>query len=131
METRTLRRYVTALTLLLAPLATSGCLAAAAGLGAVYATSQGSGAKVGKPIDAVAARARDVMAANEIKIEGQSSEKNGDHLEYKGKGKDRNVKITIDREAPEVTKFEVTAQKNAIEYDQDFAKRLADQIVGG
>jgi hypothetical protein len=135
MGTRTLRlfrRYGMALALVFAPLASSGCMAAAAAGASVYATSQGSGAKVGKSIDVVAARARDVMAANQIKISGQSSKDDGGHVEYNGKSKDLNVTITLDRESPDVTKFDVTAQKqNLVEFDKDFAKRIADQIVGG
>jgi hypothetical protein len=94
----------------------------------VSVTMTGAESTVGQPIEAVDAKTKDVLASNGITIEDHSTENNGDHREYKGKANELDVTITLDREGPQVTKVEVTAKKNLVEYNKDFAKKLNEQI---
>lgn len=108
-----------------------GCVAAAAGAGAataVYFTSRGAESTLGQPIDELAAKSKRVMADNEIPIENQKSEKGGDHIQLEGKANGRDVTIELDREGPQLTKVSVSAQKNLVEWDKDFAKKLVGEI---
>ena len=108
-----------------------GCVAAAAGAGAataVYFTSRGAESTLGQPIDELAAKSKRVMADNEIPIEKEKSEKGGDHIQLEGKANGRDVTIELDREGPQLTKVSVSAQKNLVEWDKDFAKKLVGEI---
>ena len=114
-------------------LAQVGCVAAAAaGAGAataVYFTSRGAESTLGQPIDQVASRSKSVLSENGIPVEKEKSEKGGDHVEYEGKANDRDITVTLDRQGPELTKVEVSAQKNLVEWDKDFAKKLVGEIA--
>ncbi len=117
---------------LLGAAAQVGCVAAAAGAGAataVYFTSRGAETTLGQPIDQAAAKAKRVLADNEIPIDKEKSEKGGDHIVYEGKAKDRDITVELDREGPQLTKVAVSVQKNLVEWDKDFAKKLIGEIA--
>ncbi len=109
-----------------------GCVAAAVGAGAasaVYFTSRGTESTLGRPIDDVAAKTKDVLAQNGIAIDTQSTKNGGDHREYDGKKSGLDVTVSLSSEGPKLTKVEVSAKKNLVEWDKDFAKQIVDQII--
>jgi len=111
----------------------AGCVAAAAAAagagGGIYLTSRGAEAVVSGSIDEVEARARKVLAKEGITIDEQSITKGGDHRLLKGNKGDLTITIEIARDTPTTTKTEVTAKKNLLEWDKDYAKELLNQIV--
>jgi hypothetical protein len=109
---------------------TGGLAAAAAGAaGGVYLTSRGAESVVEGSVDQVAGRAEAVMSEMGIVKEGESSEKQGDRQELKGKKGDLDVTIQINRETSTTVKVEVTARENLAEWDKDYAKEVLSRIV--
>jgi hypothetical protein len=115
-------------------LAATGCVAAAAGAGAagaVYLTSRGAESLVNSPPDDVARRAEAVMREEAIVKDAESTEKSGSKRELKGKKGDLDVSIEIQEQTtnPATTKVEVSARKNEVEWDKDYAQQILNKIV--
>ncbi|HEX5387375.1 MAG TPA: hypothetical protein VFW66_11775 [Gemmatimonadales bacterium] len=109
-----------------------GCLAAAAAAGAgtgIYLTSRGAESVVNGTVSDVAGRARSVLMSENVTINANSTENSGDKQELKGTKGDLDITITMNREGPSTTKTEVTARKNAVEWDKDYAQTLLNKIV--
>jgi len=114
-------------------LSTGGCVAAAAaGAGAgggYYFTSRGVGSTISKPVDTVAAHAQAVLADEGITITEQNTKAEGDTREFKGKKGDLDISVELKRNGDNETKAEVSARKNLVEWDKDYAQKLMDKIV--
>jgi hypothetical protein len=122
------------LALVVALFGVSGCVAAAAGAGAgagYYFTSRGVGSTVDGSVDEVASRARSVLAADGVAITDTSTEDSGDKRTLKGKKGDLDVEVELERSGPSQTKAEVSARKNMVEWDKEYAQSLVDRIVKG
>jgi hypothetical protein len=110
----------------------TGCVAAAAAAGAgagIYLTSRGAESLVSSPIEQVAARARTVMSDEGITPDASSTEASGAKRELKGKKGDLDVTISMEQKDSKTTQVEVTARKNAVEWDKDYAHTLLSKIV--
>ncbi len=92
-------------------------------------TSTGTESMLGRPIDDVSTAAVTILHQNGIVISDENSEKGGDHREYKGTANGRDVTVTLEREGPQATKVEVTARKNLVEWDKDFARMINEEIA--
>jgi hypothetical protein len=106
--------------------------AAAAGAGAasaVYLTSRGAKAEVKGTTEEVEADSRKVLSEQAVQITDQKSEKGGNHRELQGKKGDLDVTISIDRRDDKTSEVEVTARKNAVTWDKDYAKSILSSIV--
>jgi hypothetical protein len=113
-------------------LVATGCLAAAAGAGAaggIYLTSRGAESLVEAPVADVANRAESVMGEMAIVKDAESSKQSGEKRELKGKKGDLDVTIQMQQQTPTTTKVEVTAKKNELEWDKDFAQEVLTKIV--
>ncbi|MFQ5689475.1 MAG: DUF3568 family protein [Gemmatimonadota bacterium] len=121
--------------LLIGSLAASGCfLVAAGGAGAgggIYFTSRGAESVVSAPgaeAQSAAERALEQfqIRRTELKIDEEAGTR-----ELKGKTADDEIDVTISlsRQAEGVTKVSVTARKNLVKWDKDFAKSLLARIV--
>jgi hypothetical protein len=111
----------------------SGCVAAgaaAAGAGsAVYLTTRGAEATVEGPPDDVERRARAVFGSEGIPVTGSQIENSGDKREIKGTKGDLDITVTVQRQGPQASKAEVTARKNLVSWDKDYAQQLLQKIV--
>jgi hypothetical protein len=110
----------------------AGCLAAAAAAGAgagIYLTTRGAESLVDNSVDQVAQRAQAVMSEEGIVPDASSIEQGGDKREFKGKKGDLDVTIQLERKSPTTTRVEVTARKNAAEWDKEYAQQLLSRIV--
>jgi hypothetical protein len=106
--------------------------AAAAGAGAasaVYLTSRGAKAQVKGSTEEVEADSRKVLSGEDIAITDEKIEKSGQHRELQGKKGDVDVTISIDRHDDKTSEVEVTARKNAVEWDKKYAETLLNSIV--
>jgi hypothetical protein len=131
MANRSMARAQWALALALV-LPMMGCVAAAAAAGAgagVYLTTRGAESLVDNSIDEVARRAQAVMSEEAIVPDASSTEQGGDKREFKGKKGDLDVTIQMERKSPTTTRVEVTARKNAAEWDKEYAQQLLSRIV--
>jgi hypothetical protein len=110
-----------------------GCAAAAVGAagagGAYYFTTRGVESVVNGSIDNVASRSQVAMSQMDIPVTGSKSENNGAHREFKGTKGDLDVTVTLDKNDDKTTKVEVSARRNLVEWDKDYAKQLLDKIV--
>lgn len=119
-----------ALTLVL--VASSGCVAAAAGgLGAgIYYSDRGTQSLVAAPIDRVFGAAQQTfqeMGITETRS-GSDSAASTIERELKGSGNDRDVTVTLKTEGSS-TRVEVVASKSAVTWDKDLAKSVLEKIV--
>jgi len=110
----------------------SGCVAAAAGgVGAgVYYSDRGAESLVSAPIDKVFEASRQTFQELSITETKTSSESEGGSAErqLKGTGNDRDITVTLRTEGSS-TKVEVVANKSAVTWDKDLAKRILEKIV--
>jgi len=110
-----------------------GCVAAAAaGAGAgggYYFTSRGVGSEVKGSVDEVAARAQQVLQAEGVDITETKSEDRGDKRVFEGKKGDLDINVEIERRGEGASKVEVSAKKNLVTWDKDYAQKLLDRIV--
>jgi hypothetical protein len=131
MTNRSMARAKWALALALV-LPMAGCVAAAAAAGAgagVYLTTRGAESLIDNSIDQVATRAQAVMSEEGIVPDASSTEQGGDKREFKGKKGDLDVTIQLERKSPTTTRVEVTARKNAAEWDKEYGQQLLSRIV--
>jgi hypothetical protein len=110
-----------------------GCVAAgaaAAGVGSgVYFTSRGAESIVDGPTDQVERRARAVLEEEAVRITGTQTEQSGDKRELKGTKNDLEITVTMERKDAQSTKTEVSARKNLVTWDKDYAQQLLGKIV--
>lgn len=112
----------------------SACLAAAAGAGAAGAVAyenRGAESLAQGSINAVFDRAVAAFAATGVGQTGQTTEDNGAKRKLVGSRGDLEVTVDMERESDTTTKVTVTARRNTVEYDRDFARDLLGRIVGG
>lgn len=132
MTTGIRRRLIWGPLAMLAVLGGVGCVAAAAGAGAgtgIYLTSRGAKGVVNGSVSDVTGHARTVLESNGIEVSASSTEKKGDQQELEGKKGDLDIKVTLEKESATTTRAEVSARKNLVEWDKDYAKELLNQIV--
>ena len=110
-----------------------GCVAAgaaAAGVGSgVYFTSRGAESILDGPPDQVERRARAVLEKEGVRITGEQTEKSGDKRELKGTKNDLDITVTMERQDSKSTKTEISARKNLVTWDKDYAQQLLSKIV--
>jgi peroxiredoxin family protein len=106
----------------------AGAAAAGAGTG-VYLTTRGAESIVDGSIDDVERRARAVFEAENIPISGTQTENSGDKRELKGKKDDLDITVSMERQNPQTTKVEVSARRNLVTWDKDYAQQLLGKIV--
>ena len=111
----------------------SGCVAAtaaAAGAGTgIYLTSRGAESIVKGPIDQVESKAKAVLEQEGVTITGTQTEQSGDKRELKGKKGDLEVTVSMERQDAGTTKAEVSARKNLVDWDKDYAQQVLNKIV--
>lgn len=117
-----------------AAVAAEGCIAAAAGAGAgaagaAYFTSRGAKSVVNGSAEEVAARAQAVMAQMGIPMTNTKSEKGGELREFEGHKQDLDVTVVVQRHDDKSTEVEVTARRNLVSWDKDYAKSVLDAVV--
>jgi hypothetical protein len=128
-----LRSVVALAALGAAALAGQACVpAAAAGAGAasaVYLTTRGAKAQVEGDTQQVETDSRKVMSEQAVQVTSEKVEKSGAHRELQGKKGDLDVTISIDRHDDKTSVVEVTARRNAVSWDKDYAQQLLTSIV--
>lgn len=118
---------------LLTPVVVSGCVAAAAGAGAgagIYYTSRGVESIVPASVDATFAAAERAFEHFEIDETSMKVENGGAKRELEGESEERAVDVRVKfEEQGDGTRIEVTARKNLVEWDKDFAREIVAKIV--
>ncbi len=118
---------------LFAPVLLSGCIAAAAGAGAgagIYYTTRGVESIIDASVEATFAAAEGAFGHFEIEQTSMKVENGGARRELEGKSETRAVDITVKfEEQGDGTRIEVTARKNLVEWDKDFAREIVAKIV--
>ena len=106
----------------------AGAAAAGAGTG-MYLTSRGAESIVAGPVDQVERRARAVLAEEGVNVTGTQSEESGNKRELKGTKGDLEVTVSMERQDAQTTKTEVSARKNLVTWDKDYAQQVLSKIV--
>lgn len=108
----------------------AGAAAAGAGTG-IYLTSRGAESTVKGNIDNVAARVKQVFSEEGITMNASSAEsdQNKKSREYKGTKGTLDITASLSSADSGTTKVEVSARKNTVEWDKDYAQQLLNKIV--
>jgi len=106
----------------------AGAAAAGAGTG-MYLTSRGAESIVNGPIDQIEKRARLVLEQEGVNITGTQTEQSGDKRELKGTKGDLEVTVSMEKQGSGTTKTEVSARKNLVTWDKDYAQQVLNKIV--
>ena len=111
----------------------AGCVAAtaaAAGAGTgIYLTSRGAESAVKGSVDQVEQRARAVLQKEGVNITGTKTEESGAKRELSGTKGDLEITVSMERQDSGMTKAEVSARKNLVTWDKDYAQKLLGEIV--
>jgi hypothetical protein len=107
----------------------AAAVAGAGAAGAVYFTTRGVESTVNGSVENVASRAQIAMSQMDIPVTGSKVEKSGAHREFSGTKGELDITVTLDRNDDRTTKVEVTARRNLVEWDKDYAKKLLDSII--
>ena len=105
----------------------AGAAAAGAGSG-IYFTTRGVESNVKGSAADVERRARDVFKKEGIPITGTQTDNGGEKREIKGNKNGLDVTVSMEQQGG-ATKTEVSARKNLVEWDKDYAQRLLNKIV--
>ena len=125
-------RFVLPFVALLGSTALSGCFLIAAGAGAAGAiayTNRGASSSMAGSVDAAFNRATTAFSALGITETGRSTDNSGATRRLTGKQGDTEVNVEMKRESNEVTKVEVVAVRNTVDFDKDLAKRVLDRMM--
>lgn len=122
--------------LLLAGLVLSlgACAAAAlAGAGAatgIYLTTRGAKGIVEGSVSDVDRRTGVVLANQGIEVTKRTVAGDGSSVKIDGKTRDdQDMNVEIERKTATTTEVEVAVRKNAVVWDQDYARMILEQIV--
>ncbi len=118
--------------LLLAALAVApGCAAAAlAGAGAatgIHMTGNSAESPVQGSLADVDRRTQAVLAEMGIQVDERKQEPSG--FEYKGSARGMEIRVELDAAQGGTTQVKASARKNAVEWDNDFARDIVARIV--
>lgn len=125
-------RFILPFIALLSTGALSGCFLLAAGAGAAGAiayTNRGASSSIAGSVDATFNRATAAFSAMGITETGRSTDDSGATRRLTGKQGDTEVNVEMKRESADVTKVEVVAARNTVDFDKDLAKRVLDRIM--
>ncbi|MBX6366225.1 MAG: DUF3568 family protein, partial [Gemmatimonadetes bacterium] len=110
----------------------AACAAAvggAAGAGtALYLTDRGAKTTVSQPLSQASRRTEATF--RELGITPTKTETERGEREYHGVKGDMDVKVELKSRGANTTEVEVLAQKNAVQWDKDYAKSVLARIVG-
>lgn len=108
-----------------------GCLAAAAAAGAgagIYLTDQGASGTVQGSLSDVDRRTQAVFTQMGIRVDERKVE--SDEIEYRGTaGGGMEVHAELEPGAGSTTTVNVSARRNQVQYDKDYARDLISRIV--
>jgi len=127
-----LRALAWRLAIAASPLTLGGCFLAAAGAGAAGAiayTNRGASSDVAGNVDQAFNRAVTAFQQSGITETGRSTEDNGAQRKLIGRKGEYEVTVELNRSTDSITKVEVIAKKNAVEYDKELAKDVLSRIV--
>jgi hypothetical protein len=113
-------------------LAAGGCFLVAAGAGAAGAvayTNRGATSVVAGSVDQVFDRAGAAFQQANITETGRSVEDSGQQRKLVGTKGEYEVIADLNRSTDSTTKVEITARKNAVEYDKELAKDILNRIL--
>lgn len=110
----------------------SSCILAAAGAGAgggIHFTGNTGEAVVDRSVSAMADRALSIMSAEGIEIVETRTERSGELREWEGKKGELDVTVSVQREDGGKTKVRVSARRNLVRWDNDYARELLARII--
>lgn len=109
--------------------ACAAAVGGAAGAGtALYLTDRGAKTTVMQPLSQ--AERRTTATFSQLGITPTKTETEPGEREYHGVKGDMDVKVKLKSEGANSTEIEVLAQKNAVQWDKDYAKSVLERIVG-
>jgi hypothetical protein len=126
------RRLALSLLLAASSLVSGGCFLIAAGAGAAGAiayTNRGATSVVSGSVDQVFDRTGSAFQQAGVTETGRSTEDSGRQRKLVGTKGEYEVTAELSRSTDSTTKVEITARKNAVEYDKEMAKDILNRIL--
>ena len=111
----------------------AGCIAAAGAAagaaGAVAYSERGARSEVAASADSVVGAVETTFSSMEIAITERSRKEDGSETHLKGKKGDIEVSVDITRDQSPTTKIQVTARRNLVDYDREYARDILRKIL--
>jgi len=109
----------------------TGCIAAAGAAagaaGAVAYSDRGARSEVTASVDQLVTAVEATFSSMSIAITERSRKEDGSETHLKGKNGDMEVNVDITRD--QTTKIQVTARKNLVDYDRDYARDVLKKVL--
>lgn len=110
----------------------AGCIAAAAAAGAAGAiayTERGANSEVNASVNTLLQATEATFSEMNIVIVERKTAENGTEVELKGNRGDLDVTVSIHQDNPPTTKIDVTAKRNVVDYDRDYARDILQRVL--
>ena len=110
----------------------TGCIAAAAAAGAAGAiayTERGANSEVNASVNTLLQATEATFSEMNIVIIERKTAENGTEVELKGNRGDLDVTVNIHQDNPPTTKIDVTAKRNVVDYDRDYARDILQRVL--
>lgn len=110
----------------------AGCIAAAAAAGAAGAiayTERGANSEVNASVNTLLQATEATFSEMNIVIIERKTAENGTEVELKGNRGDLDVTVNIHQDNPPTTKIDVTAKRNVVDYDRDYARDILQRVL--
>ena len=130
MKSMTLRQARAALVLAALAVAPGCATAALAGAGAaagIHMTGNSAESPVRGALAEVDRRTQSVLAAMGIRVDERKEEPGG--FEYKGSAQGMEIRVELDAAGGGTTQVKASARKNAVEWDNDYARDIVARIA--
>ena len=110
----------------------TGCIVAGAAAGAAGAaayTDRGAKSEVAVSVDSLAHVVESTFASMNISVTERSRKEDGSEQHLKGKTGETEINVDINQDQPPTTKIQITAHKNVVDYDKDYARDILKRIL--
>ncbi len=127
-----IRSTVVVIALLIAAGSVTGCIvagAAAGAAGAVAYSERGAKSEVAVSVDSLLRAVEATFSAMDIAVTERTRKEDGSEMHLKGKVGETEVNVDINQDQPPTTKIQITARKNMVDYDKDYARDILKKVL--
>jgi hypothetical protein len=111
----------------------TGCIAAAGAAagaaGAVAYSERGARSEVAVPVDSLLHAVEATFAQMSITVTERSRKEDGTEHHLKAKNGDTEINVDIDQDQPPTTRIQITARKNLVDYDREYARDILKRVL--
>ena len=110
----------------------TGCIvagAAAGAAGAVAYSDRGARSEVAVSVDSLARVVEATFSSMNISVTERTRKEDGSEQHLKGKTGETEINVDINQDQAPTTKIQITAHKNVVDYDKEYARDILKRIL--